>query len=117
LAALLAMLGLYGVISYIIAMRQNEFGIRMALGATREDVIGIVLRQTLGLLVLGVGIGLALAIAATRGAQALLFGLGPNDPPSLIGAACFLAAVALFATVLPAYRAAHVDPMNTLRYE
>jgi predicted permease len=117
LAALLAMLGLYGVISYIIAMRQNEFGIRMALGATREDVIGIVLRQTLGLLALGVGIGLALALAATRGAQALLFGLGPNDPPSLIGAACFLAAVALFATVLPAYRAAHVDPMHTLRYE
>jgi predicted permease len=117
LAALLAMLGLYGVISYIIAMRRNEFGIRMALGATREDVIGIVLRQTLGLLILGVGIGLALAIATTRGAQALLFGLGPNDPPSLIGAACFLAAVALFATVLPAYRAARVDPMNTLRYE
>jgi predicted permease len=117
LAALLAMLGLYGVISYIIAMRRNEFGIRMALGATREDVIGIVLLQTLGLLALGVGIGLALAIAATRGAQALLFGLGPNDPPSLIGAACFLAAVALFATVLPAYRAAHVDPMHTLRYE
>jgi predicted permease len=117
LAALLAMLGLYGVISYIIAMRRNEIGIRMALGATREDVIGIVLRQTLGLLALGVGIGLALATAVTRGAQALLFGLGPNDPPSLIGAACFLAAVALLASVLPAYRAARIDPMHALRYE
>lgn len=117
LAALLAMLGLYGVISYIIAMRRNEIGIRMALGATREDVIGIVLRQTLGLLTLGVGIGLVLATAVTRGAQALLFGLGPNDPPSLIGAACFLAAVALLASVLPAYRAARIDPMHALRYE
>lgn len=117
LAALLAMLGLYGVISYIITMRRNEIGIRMALGATREDVIGIVLRQTLGLLGLGVAIGLVMAVAVTRGAQALLFGLGPNDPPSLIGAACFLAAVALLAAVLPAYRAARIDPMNALRYE
>ena len=117
LAALLVMLGLYGVISYIIAMRRNEIGIRMALGATREDVIGIVLRQTVGLLTIGVGIGLVLAIAVTRGAQALLFGLGPNDPPSLIGAACFLAAVALLAAVLPAYRAAHIDPMHALRHE
>jgi predicted permease len=117
LAALLAMLGLYGVISYIIAMRRNEIGIRMALGATREDVVRIVLRQTMGLLALGVGIGLVLALAVTRGAQALLFGLGPNDPPSLIGAACFLGAVALLAAVLPAYRATRIDPMNSLRYE
>ena len=117
LAALLAMLGLYGVISYIITMRRNEIGIRMALGATREDVVRIVLRQTLGLLGLGVAMGLLMALAVTRGAQALLFGLGPNDPPSLIGAACFLAAVALLAAVLPAYRATRIDPMNALRYE
>ncbi|HMD40393.1 MAG TPA: ABC transporter permease [Candidatus Acidoferrum sp.] len=117
LAALLAMIGLYGVISYIIAMRRNEIGIRMALGATQDNVIGIVLRQTLGLLALGVGIGLLFAVVVTRGARALLFGLGPNDPISLIGAALFLAGVALVASLWPAYRATRVDPMKALRYE
>jgi len=117
LAALLATIGLYGVISYIIAMRRNEIGIRMALGASRRDVTGIVLRQTLGLLALGVGIGLALALAATSGARALLYGLGPNDPLSLIGAAVFLAIVALAASFWPAYRATRHDPMKALRYE
>jgi predicted permease len=117
LAALLAMIGLYGVISYIIAMRRNEIGIRMALGATQDNVVGIVLRQTLVLLALGVGIGLLLAVVATRGAQALLFGLRPNDPISLLGAALFLAGVALGASLWPAYRATRVDPMKALRYE
>lgn len=117
LAALLAMIGLYGVISYIIAMRRNEIGIRMALGATQDNVVGIVVRQTLGLLALGVGIGLLLAVVATRGARALLFGLGPNDPVSLIGASLFLAGVALAASLWPAYRATRVDPMKALRYE
>ena len=117
LAALLAMVGLYGVISYIIAMRRNEIGIRMALGATRRDVIGIVLRQTLGLLALGVGIGLLLALAATSGARTLLYGLRPNDPLSLIGAALFLAVIALAASFWPAYRATRQDPMKALRYE
>jgi predicted permease len=117
LAALLAMIGLYGVIAYIIAMRRNEIGIRMALGASRQDVIGIVLRQTLGLLALGVGIGLLLAMAATSGARSLLYGLGPSDPSSLIGAAFFLAVVALAASFWPAYRATRQDPMKALRYE
>jgi predicted permease len=117
LAALLAMIGIYGVISYIIAMRRNEIGIRMALGASRQDVIGIVLRQTLVLLALGVGIGLLLAVVATNGARALLFGLGPTDPLSLVGAAIFLAVVALAASFWPAYRATRHDPMKALRYE
>ncbi len=117
LAALLAMIGLYGVISYIIAMRRNEIGIRMALGATRQDVIGIVLRQTLVLLGLGVGIGLVLAVAATSGARAMLYGLRPTDPVSLAGAALFLAVVALAASFWPAYRAARSTPMKSLRYE
>ncbi|MHB8502922.1 MAG: ABC transporter permease [Candidatus Acidiferrales bacterium] len=117
LAALLAMIGLYGVISYIIAMRRNEIGIRMALGATGQDVVGIVLRQTLVLLGLGVGIGLVLAVAATSGARALLYGLRPGDPVSLLGAAVFLSAVALAASYWPAYRATRVDPMKALRYE
>ncbi len=117
LAALLAMIGLYGVISYIITMRRNEIGIRMALGASRRDVVGIVLRQTLGLLALGVGIGLLLAVAATNGARSLLYGLGPTDPLSLFGAALFLAIVALAASFWPAYRATRHDPMKALRYE
>ena len=117
LAALLAMIGLYGVISYIIAMRRNEIGIRMALGATRGDVVGIVLRQTLWLLALGVGIGLLLAVAATSGARTLLYGLRPTDPLSLFGAAFFLAVVALAASFWPAYRATRHDPMKALRYE
>jgi len=117
LAALLAMIGLYGVISYIIAMRRNEIGIRMALGATRRDVIGIALRQTLGLLALGVGIGLLLALAATSGARTLLYGLRPSDPLSLIGAALFLAVIAMAASFLPAYRATRHDPIKALRYE
>jgi predicted permease len=117
LAALLAMIGLYGVISYIIAMRRNEIGIRMALGASRQDVVGIVLRQTLALLALGVGIGLLLAVAATSGARTLLYGLRPSDPASLLGAAFFLALVALAASLWPAYRATRHDPMKALRYE
>jgi predicted permease len=117
LAALLAMIGLYGVISYIIAMRRNEIGIRMALGASRQNVVGIVLRQTLGLLALGIGIGLLLTVAATSGARSLLYGLRPTDPLSLIGAALFLAVVALAASFWPAYRATRFDPMKALRYE
>jgi ABC-type antimicrobial peptide transport system permease subunit len=117
LAALLAVIGLYGVITYITTMRRKEIGIRMALGASRQNVVGIVLRQTLILLALGVGIGVGLAVAATRGARALLYGLQPGDPVSLLLAALFLATVALAASYWPAYRATKVDPMSALRYE
>jgi predicted permease len=117
LAALLAMIGLYGVMSYIVAMRQNEIGIRMALGASRGIVIGIVVRQTLTLLAVGVGSGLVLSMAAARGANSLLYGLKANDPLTLFSAAGILAAVALAASYIPAYRASRVDPMNALRYE
>jgi len=117
LAALLAMIGLYGVISYIVAMRKNEIGIRMALGASPGSVIRIIVRQTLTLLGVGVGSGLVLSMAAARGANSLLYGLEANDPLTLFGAAGFLSAVALAASYIPAYRASRVDPMNALRYE
>jgi ABC-type antimicrobial peptide transport system permease subunit len=117
LAALLAMIGLYGVISYIVAMRKNEIGIRMALGASPGSVVGIIVGQTLTLLGVGVGAGLVLAMAAARGANSLLYGLQANDPLTLLSAAGFLSAVALAASYIPAYRASRVDPMNALRYE
>jgi ABC-type antimicrobial peptide transport system permease subunit len=117
LAALLAMIGLYGVISYIVARRKNEIGIRMALGADRRSVITGVLRQTLTLLGVGVGAGLVIAMAAGKGASSLLFGLQANDPLTLIGAAAFLTAIALAASYVPAYRASRSDPMDALRHE
>jgi putative ABC transport system permease protein len=117
LAVLLAVVGLYGVISYIVAMRRNEIGIRMALGASRPDVVGIIVRQTLVLLVLGVGVGIVLALAAARSARALLFDLRPNDPFTFAVATGVLVSIALIASIVPARRAARVDPMVALRYE
>ncbi len=117
LAVLLAVVGLYGVISYIVAMRRNEIGIRMALGATRGNVVAIIVRQTLVLLALGVAVGIVLALAAVRTASSLLFGLQPNDPLTFVAAAALLATIALVASFLPARRASRVDPMVALRYE
>jgi predicted permease len=117
LAVLLAVVGLYGVISYIVAMRRNEIGIRMALGATRGNVVAIIVRQTLVLLALGVAVGVVLALAAVRTASSLLFGLQPNDPLTFAAAAILLATIALVASFLPARRASRVDPMVALRYE
>ena len=90
LAILLTTIGLYGVISYIVAMRRNEIGIRMALGASGADVVGIITRQTVRMLAVGVALGVLLSIAATRGASSLLFGIQPNDVLSVLGAALFL---------------------------
>jgi predicted permease len=117
LATLLAMIGLYGVMSYIVATRRNEIGIRMALGANSGRVIKIILRQTLALLGVGIGAGLVLSLAAARGANSLLYGLEANDPLTLFSAAGFLAAVALLASYVPAYRASRVEPVQALRYE
>ncbi len=117
LAVLLAVVGLYGVISYIVALRRNEIGIRLALGASRANVVGIIMRQTLMVLALGVGVGVLLALAAARSAGSLLFGLQPNDPLTFAGASALLITIALIASFLPARRASRVDPMIALRYE
>jgi ABC-type antimicrobial peptide transport system permease subunit len=117
LAVLLAVVGLYGVISYIVAMRRSEIGIRVALGASRGDVVGIIVRQTLVLLALGVGAGVVLALAAARGGSSLLFELQANDPRTFAVATAALVSIALLASFLPARRAARVDPMVALRYE
>jgi ABC-type antimicrobial peptide transport system permease subunit len=117
LAVLLAVVGLYGVISYIVAMRRNEIGIRMALGATPRNVVAIIVRQTLVLLALGAAVGVVLALAVVQTASALLFGLEPNDPLTFAAATALLVAIALIASFLPARRASRVDPMVALRYE
>ena len=117
LATLLAIIGLYGVISYIVVMRRNEIGIRMALGASRRNVVGVILRQTFVLLALGIAVGVVLALAVTRGASSLLYGLQPNDPLTFVGASALLIGVALLASFVPAHRASRVDPMAALRYE
>jgi predicted permease len=117
LAALLASIGIYGVMSYGIARRTSEFGIRMALGAQRRTVLWMVLRETLGLVSAGVAAGVALALALSRLVTSMLFGLTPSDPPALALAAILMIAVALFAGWLPARRATRIDPMMALRYE
>jgi putative ABC transport system permease protein len=113
----MTMVGLYGVISYIVLMRRSEIGIRMALGASRGSVVGIILRQTLVLMALGIVVGMLSALATTRVASSVLFGLQPDDPLAFVGASVLLMAVALVASVLPARRASRVDPIVALRCE
>jgi predicted permease len=117
LAVLLAMIGLYGVISYIVTLRRAEIGIRIALGASRQNIVAVVLKQTMVLLALGIAVGTVLALVAARGAGSLLFGIQPADPFTIVGASVLLAGVALAASFIPARRATRVDPMIALRYE
>lgn len=117
LALLLACIGLYGVLSYAVARRTNEIGIRMALGAQSRNVLWLVLREALLLAGIGIGIGLIASVALTRTAKTLLFGLQPNDPLTITLATALLFSVAVIAGYLPARRASRVDPMIALRDE
>jgi predicted permease len=117
LALLLACVGLYGVMSYTVARRTNEIGIRMALGAQGRNVLWLVLREALTLVLVGLVIGLLASLAATKATTTLLFGLKPNDPLTIISATLLLIVVAALAGYLPARRAARVDPMTALRDE
>jgi predicted permease len=117
LAALLGMVGLYGVVSYRVGSRRNEIGIRIALGASRTQVIGMVMREAGLLLLIGVMIGTGLALIAARSAESLVFGLKPSDPLTLITAAGLLAVIGAIGGFLPARRASKVDPMAALRCE
>jgi putative ABC transport system permease protein len=117
LAALLAAVGLYGVLSYTVMRRANEIGIRLAMGASRATVLRMVLAESGWLVGTGLVIGLVMALGAARAARSLLFGLQPADPATVAAAAALLAAIGLVATYVPARRASRVDPMNVLRQD
>jgi predicted permease len=117
LAVLLACIGLYGLMSYSVTRRTNEFGVRLALGANRRHVTWLVLRETLFLVLLSLAIGVALVSAVTRFVASFLFDLKPYDAVSVGSAILVMTAVAFLAGYLPARRAAQVDPMVALRYE
>jgi predicted permease len=117
LAAVLVVVGLYGVLSYFLSQRRNEIGIRIALGARRGQVIGLVLRDTAGMLAVGLGLGVLLALGVGRGAGAMLFGLKAWDPVSMCLAVLLLAGVSTLASWIPAHKAANLDPVDALRTE
>jgi predicted permease len=117
LAALLVAVGLYGVLSFFIAQRRNEIGIRIALGARRRQVIGLVMRDTAAMLLAGVVFGTILALLAGRAASAMLFGLKAYDPATLAFALVLLASIAALASWLPARKASRLDPVAALRFE
>ena len=117
LAGVLAVLGLYGVIAYMVARRRNEIGVRIALGATRARVIGLVLREATLLLAAGLIAGIGLAVWAGQAAASLVYGIKPGDPLTLGSAVALLVVVALIASYAPARHASRLQPMDALREE
>jgi putative ABC transport system permease protein len=117
IALFLALVGLYGLMAYSVSRRTHEVGIRMALGAQRSDVILLVLGKAALLLALGLVFGLVASWFATRAVQAFLFGVGRHDPITILSVCALLAVSGLIAAIIPARRAASIDPMQALRTE
>ena len=117
-ALAIATVGIYGVVSYSVARRTKEFGLRMVLGAQTGDVLGLVMmKQGAGMIAIGVAMGLVLALFFTRLMTSLLFGIAPTDLATFASVTAVLLGVALAACYIPARRATKVDPIQTLRYE
>jgi ABC-type antimicrobial peptide transport system permease subunit len=116
-ALLLALLGVYGVMAYSVSLRQQEFGIRIALGSGKGALTGLVLRQTAQPVLLGTGAGLAMALIALRWVRSLLYQTPVMDPVAVGGSILLLLVAAAIAAILPARRAASTDPMRALRME
>jgi len=117
IALLLGVIGIYGVMSYAVAQRTREIGLRMALGAARAGVLGSIVREGMMVACAGVGVGLVAAFAFSRVLESLVFGVRVHDPATFAGVAVVLSAVALAACVLPALRASRVDPIIALRQD
>jgi ABC-type antimicrobial peptide transport system permease subunit len=117
LALLVAGLGIFGVMAFRVSRRTNEFGVRIALGATHGNIIALVLREVVVMFLIGSAIGCVLALALTGLSQNLLFGLSSTDPLTFVFAAATLGTAALLASYIPARRAMRVDPMVALRHE
>ena len=117
LAALLACVGVYGIMAFAATQRTREIGIRMALGASRREILQMVLRESLLLVAIGIAMGIFMALGASRLISTLLYGLQPTDPLTIAAATLLMIAAAGLAGYLPARRASYVDPMVALRYE
>ena len=117
LALILAIVGIYGVISHSVSQRTRELGLRMALGAQQRDVLRLVMMQGLKLTLTGLAVGVAAAFVVSRFLSSLLFGVSPTDLPTFVAVSLVLATVAMLACYIPARRATKVDPMVALRYE
>jgi len=115
LALVIAAIGVYSVVAYGVSQRQHEMGIRIALGASARQILDLVMRGGLGVIGLGIAIGVLTSLALGRLVASLLFGVLPNDPSILIGAAALLCAVGIAACLIPGWRAAHVSPAEALR--
>ncbi len=116
-AVILSAVGLYGVVSYLVGQRTQEFGIRLALGASTSDVFSLVMRRAARLALIGAGVGVVIAIGSARALAGLLFGVEPSDPATILAVSALLALVTGLASFLPARRAARLPPMAALRHE